>query len=242
MQNAASNLTKVSLELGGKSPNVVFADADMSKTVKGAMWAVFGNTGQQCTAGSRLFVEQPVYEQFIEEFNKATEGIRVGNGWEKNHIGPVVSREQMTRVLGYIHQGRKAGVEIARGGGRIGETGYFVEPTIITHDESQDSLPLIREEIFGPVVAVTPFNDWKEVVERANATEYGLAAGIWTQELGKAHRLADALQAGTVWINAYNLFDAASPFGGYKASGFGREMGKEAIDLYTQVKSVWVAY
>lgn len=242
MKNASNHLAKVSLELGGKSPNVVFADADMSKTVKGAMWAVFGNTGQMCTAGSRLFVERPVYEQFVEELSTATTAIKVGHGWDKSHIGPVVSREQMTRVLGYINQGKKAGVHIARGGTRMGDSGYFVEPTIITHDQSQDTLPLIQEEIFGPVVAVTPFDKWQEVVERANATEYGLASGIWTQDLSKAHRLADALQAGTVWVNSYNLFDAASPFGGYKSSGFGREMGKEAIDLYTQVKSVWVSY
>ena len=133
-------------------------------------------------------------------------------------------------------------MELRRGGQRIGDEGYFVEPTIISHEAAQDDSALVREEIFGPVVAVTPFDDWEEVVARANDTDYGLASGIWTQDLSKAHRLADALQAGTVWINAYNLFDAASPFGGYKASGFGREMGKEAIELYTQVKSIWVSY
>ncbi|MBA3534172.1 MAG: aldehyde dehydrogenase family protein [Ardenticatenales bacterium] len=242
MRNASNNLTKVSLELGGKSPNVVFKDADMGKAVKGALWAVFGNTGQMCTAGSRLFVERPVYEQVVEQLSEAAGGIRVGHGWDKSHIGPVVSQEQMERVLGYIDEGRSSGIEMHRGGGRLGERGYFVEPTIFSHDASGDDLRLIREEIFGPVVAVTPFDDWEEVVQRANHTEYGLAAGIWTSDLSKAHRLAEALQAGTVWVNAYNLFDAASPFGGYKSSGFGREMGKEAIDLYTQVKSVWVSY
>lgn len=242
MRNAAANLTKVSLELGGKSPNVVFADADLSKTVKGAMWAIFGNTGQVCTAGSRLFVERSVYEPFVEQLSEATATIPVGHGWAKNLLGPVVSEEQMTRVLGFIEEGRSEGAEIRRGGSRIGGEGYFVEPTIFTHEAARDDLRLVREEIFGPVVAVTPFDDWEEIVQRANNTDYGLAAGIWTSNLSKAHRLAEALQAGTVWVNSYNLFDAASPFGGYKASGFGREMGKEALDLYTQVKSVWIAY
>ncbi|MGH2543718.1 MAG: aldehyde dehydrogenase family protein, partial [Ardenticatenaceae bacterium] len=242
MHNAADNLAKVSLELGGKSPNVVFADADMSKAVKGSMWAIFGNTGQMCTAGSRLFVERPVYEQFVEQLSEAADSIRVGHGWTKSHIGPVVSQEQMERVLGYVGEGRQAGMEIRRGGSRMGEQGYFVEPTIVAHERADDDARLVREEIFGPVVAVTPFEEWEEVIVRANATEYGLSAGIWTTNLTSAHRLADALQVGTVWVNAYNLFDAASPFGGYKASGFGREMGKEALELYTQVKSVWIAH
>ncbi|MCB9127670.1 MAG: aldehyde dehydrogenase family protein [Ardenticatenales bacterium] len=242
MRNAADNLKKVSLELGGKSPNVVFADAEMGKAVKGAMWAVFGNTGQMCTAGSRLFVQRSAFDEFVEGLAEAANSIRVGHGWAKNHLGPVVSEEQLDRVLGYIAQSKENGMELRRGGQRIGDEGYFVEPTIISHEAAQDDSALVREEIFGPVVAVTPFDDWEEVVARANDTDYGLASGIWTQDLSKAHRLADALQAGTVWINAYNLFDAASPFGGYKASGFGREMGKEAIELYTQVKSIWVSY
>ncbi|HEX8682846.1 MAG TPA: aldehyde dehydrogenase family protein [Ardenticatenaceae bacterium] len=242
MRSAADSLKKVTLELGGKSPNVVFADADMSKAVKGSMWAVFGNTGQTCTAGSRLFVERPAYEQFVDQLTDAAGTIKVGHGWEKNHIGPVVSREQMERVLGYIEEGRGAGIEVRRGGTRIGDRGYFVEPTIVAHEAAGDESRLVREEIFGPVVAVTPFDDLEEVVSRANNTDYGLAAGVWTTNLSKAHRLADALQAGTVWVNAYNLFDAASPFGGYKSSGMGREMGKEAIDAYTQVKSIWISH
>ncbi len=242
LRNAAPNLTKVSLELGGKSPNVVFADAEMGRAVKGAMWAVFGNTGQMCTAGSRLFVERSAYEPFVEALSEAASGIRVGHGWGKNHLGPVVSEEQMERVLGFVEEGRGAGVTVRRGGNRLGEQGYFVEPTILAHEREGDELRLVREEIFGPVVAVTPFDEWEEVVERSNRSPYGLAAGIWTTHLSKAHRLAAALQAGTVWVNSYNLFDAASPFGGYKSSGFGREMGKEALELYTQVKSVWIGY
>ena len=239
---ARSNLKKVSLELGGKSPNVIFADADMSKAIKGALWAVFSTAGQECVAGSRLFVERPVYEQVLEGLRSEAQKIRVGNGFTpKVHIGPIVSERQLKRVMGYIKGGRESDAEIITGGERLGgelANGYFLAPTVFAHEN--DELPLVQEEIFGPVVAVTPFEDWDEVVTRANSTRYGLAAGVWTENLGKAHRFAQAVKAGTVWVNGYGMFDPAAPFGGYKESGFGREMGKDALELYTQVKTVWI--
>ena len=239
---AQSNLKRVSLELGGKSPNVIFADADLAGAVRGATWAAFSTAGQECVAGSRLFIERAVYDEALEGLREQAERIRVGPGLVgKPHLGPLVSEEQLMRVMTFIESGRSAGAEIVCGGERIGgelEAGYFLRPTIFAHEE--DDLDLVREEIFGPVVAVTPFDEWDELVERANETHYGLAAGVWTQDVGKAHRYAQAIEAGTIWINNYGLFDAAAPFGGYKESGFGREMGKEALDLYTQVKTVWV--
>jgi acyl-CoA reductase-like NAD-dependent aldehyde dehydrogenase len=240
--SANSNLKKLSLELGGKSPNVVFADADMSRAVKGALWAIFSTSGQECVAGSRLFVERPVYEQVVEGLRAEAGKIRVGNGFTpKVHIGPLVSDRQLERVMDYIKVGQESGAQVVTGGSRLGgelENGYFLAPTIFTYED--DNLPIVREEIFGPVAAVTAFDEWEELVFRANQTNYGLAAGAWTRDLSKAHRFAQAVQAGTVWINSYGLFDAAAPFGGYKESGFGREMGKEALDLYTRTKTVWV--
>lgn len=239
---AGSNLKRVSLELGGKSPNVVFADADLEKAIKGATWAVFSTSGQECVAGARLFVERPVYQQVVDGLAAQAQRIRVGPGFApKVHIGPLVSARQLETVLGHIEAGRAAGAELVAGGERLGGDlagGYFVQPTIFTHQD--DTLRLAQEEIFGPVVAVTPFENWEELVARANSTRYGLAAGAWTRDVSQAHRFARAVKAGTVWINSYGLFDAAAPFGGYKESGFGREMGKEALDLYTQTKTVWV--
>lgn len=238
---AKSNLKRVSLELGGKSPNVIFADADMSRAPKGATWAVFSNAGQECVAGSRLFVERPVYQQVLDGLAAEAQKIRVGSGFNKVHLGPLVSETQLSRVMGYISNGRASGAEVVTGGERLGgelANGYFLPPTIFAHEN--DSLQIVQEEIFGPVVAVTAFDDWDELVSRANNTPYGLAAGVWTRDISKAHRFAHAVQAGTVWINQYGLIDAAAPFGGYKESGFGREMGKDALELYTQVKTVWV--
>ena len=239
---AGSNLKRVSLELGGKSPNVVFADADLDKSIKGATWAVFSTSGQECVAGTRLFVEQPVYHQVVDGLAAQAQRIRVGPGFApKVHIGPIVSEKQLTTILGHIEGGRAAGAEVITGGERLGGDlagGYFVQPTIFAHQD--DALKLVQEEIFGPVVAVTTFQDWDELIARANSSRYGLAAGAWTRDVSKAHRFARAVKAGTVWINGYGLFDAAVPFGGYKESGFGREMGREALDLYTQTKTVWV--
>jgi acyl-CoA reductase-like NAD-dependent aldehyde dehydrogenase len=238
---AVSNLKRVSLELGGKSPNVVFADADMSKAIRGATWAVFSTTGQECVAGTRLFVERSAYQQVLDGLVAEAQKIKVGSGFDKVHLGPVISEQQLNRVMGYIESGKKDGANVATGGERVGgdlANGYFLPPTIFEH--SDDTLKIVREEIFGPVVAVTAFDNWDELVSRANTTEYGLAAGVWTNDIGKAHRFAHAVKAGTVWINQYGYIDAAAPFGGYKQSGFGREMGKEALDLYTQTKAVWV--
>jgi acyl-CoA reductase-like NAD-dependent aldehyde dehydrogenase len=243
MKNAAeSNLKRVSLELGGKSPNVIFADANLERAIRGANWAVFSTSGQECIAGSRLFVERSIFERVVDGLAVEAQQIRLGNGFTpKVHLGPLISERQLQRVMGYIDSGRSGGANLVAGGERLGgelASGYFISPTIFTHQE--DTLPLVQEEIFGPVAAVTAFDDWDELVRRANLTHYGLAAGVWTQDISKAHRLAHALKAGTVWINGYGHFDAAAPFGGYKESGFGREMGKEAVELYTQVKTIWV--
>lgn len=236
---AKSNLKRVSLELGGKSPNVIFADADMPSAIRGAQWAVFSTAGQECVAGTRLFVERKAYDQVVEGLKANVEKMIVDHGFaEKVHVGPLVSAEQLERVSGYIAEGKKGGAQVVTGGERIGADGYFMKPAIFTYQD--DSLKLVQEEIFGPVAAVTAFDSEDELIARANATQYGLAAGVWTRDIGKAHRFAHAVQAGTVWINGYGMIDPAAPFGGYKMSGFGREMGKEAIDLYTQVKTVWV--
>lgn len=238
---ANSNLKRVSLELGGKSPNVIFADADIENAVKGATWAVFSTAGQECVAGSRLFVERPVYDQVLDGLKGRAERIRVGSGFGNAHIGPIISERQLQRVTAYIESGRTSGADIVTGGQRLGgdlADGYFLGPTIFAHED--DQLQLVQEEIFGPVAAVTPFDEWDELVQRANRTSYGLAAGVWTRDVSKAHNYARAIKAGTIWINNYGLFDAAAPFGGYKESGFGREMGKDALELYTQVKTVWV--
>lgn len=239
---AKSNLKRVSLELGGKSPNVIFADSDIPAAIRGAQWAVFSTAGQECVAGTRLFVERGVYDQVLEGLTANVGKMVVDHGFaEKVHVGPVISAEQLERVSGYIEEGKKAGAEVHVGGERVGDAlkdGYFLKPTVFSY--SDDSLRLVQEEIFGPVAAVTAFDDEDELIARSNATQYGLAAGVWTRDIGKAHRYAHAVQAGTVWINGYGMIDPAAPFGGYKMSGFGREMGKEAIDLYTQVKTVWV--
>ncbi len=239
---AASNLKRVSLELGGKSPNVVFADADLDGSIKGATWAAFSTSGQECVAGARLFIEDSVFEQVVEGLSAQAQRLRVDHGFaEKVHLGPIISEQQLETVLGYIESGKGGGAEIVTGGERMGGSlseGYFLRPTIFTH--ADDSLELVRQEIFGPVVAATPFQDWDELIQRANATSYGLAAGVWTRDVGKAHRFARDVKAGTVWINNYGLFDAAAPFGGYKESGFGREFGREGLELYTQLKTVWV--
>ncbi len=232
-----SNLKKVTLELGGKSPNIVFADADLSTAIPGAASAIFFNHGQCCCAGSRLFVHKSVYDEVVEGVAHEARQIRLGSGFDPaTQMGPLVSQEQLDRVCNYIDAGTREGAQMVTGGKRHGDQGYFVEPTVFA--QTQPSMKIVQEEIFGPVVAVLPFDDLDEVVVQANATTYGLAAAVWTRDISKAHRLARRIKAGTVWINCYNVFDAALPFGGYKESGWGREMGRAAVELYTESKAV----
>jgi phenylacetaldehyde dehydrogenase len=236
---ATGNLKKVSLELGGKSPNVVFQDADLDTAIAGSASAIFFNHGQCCCAGSRLFVERPVFDQVVEGVAAKAKKIRVGSGMEPDtSMGPLVSDEQVQRVCNYLEIGLSEGATALSGGKKMSGKGYFVEPTVLVN--TKDTMRVVQEEIFGPVVTAIPFDDPEELMPRANGTVYGLAAGIWTKDISKAHRVASALRAGTVWINCYNIFDAALPFGGYKQSGWGREMGKDVLALYTQTKSVCV--
>ncbi|MGH9501036.1 MAG: aldehyde dehydrogenase family protein [Terriglobales bacterium] len=237
LQAAAGNLKKVSLELGGKSPNIVFADVDLDAAIAGSASAIFFNHGQCCCAGSRLFVEKKVFDQVVDGVADKASQIKVGHGFDPAiDMGPLVSKEQMERVCGYLESGFSEGAKAVTGGHRVGDKGYFVEPTVLVNTNS--NMKVVQEEIFGPVVTAIPFEDPEELVSQANNSAYGLAAGIWTRDIQKANRLAADLRAGTVWINCYNIFDAALPFGGYKQSGWGREMGHEVLEQYTEVKAV----
>jgi phenylacetaldehyde dehydrogenase len=240
LQAAAGNLKKVSLELGGKSPNVVFADSDLHPAIAGAASAIFFNHGQCCCAGSRLYVEKPIFDKVVDGVSELAKKINIGPGWESStDMGPLVSQEQLVRVCSYLESGISEGAKAVVGGERHGDKGYFVKPTVLVN--TSETMKVVREEIFGPVVTAIPFTDPVDVIMKANNTVYGLAAGIWTRDISKAHRLAAQLRAGTVWINCYNVFDAAMPFGGYKQSGWGREMGRDVLELYTEVKSVCTA-
>ena len=233
---AAGNLKKVTLELGGKSPNIVFDDADPA-AIEGAASAIFFNHGQCCVAGSRLFVQQSRFDEVVDGVAEIAKSIKLGSGLDEGtQMGPLVSDEQFRRVTGYLESGKEDGATAVTGGGRFGDRGYFVEPTVLTN--THPSMKIVREEIFGPVVVAAPFSDLDEIAAAANDTEYGLGAGIWTKDISKAHALAKKIRAGTVWINCYNVFDASLPFGGYKQSGWGREMGHEALEAYTEVKAV----
>jgi len=236
---AADDLKRVTLELGGKSPNVVFADADLEMAIPGAANAIFFNHGQCCCAGSRLYVEQKVYDDVLAGVSERASQIKVGPGLDPDtEMGPLVSAEQLERVTGYLQSGEREGVRTVTGGKQVGEHGYFVAPTVL--DGAGKGNRVFDEEIFGPVVTAIPFKDSADIAPAANETVYGLAAGIWTNNLTRAHRLIPQLRAGTVWVNTYNIFDAALPFGGYKQSGWGREMGEEVIHEYTETKSVCI--
>ena len=240
MRAAAGTLKKVSLELGGKSPNIILADADVASAVKGAGAGIFFNQGEVCSAGSRIIVEKPIYDQFLDGLSERASTIRVGDPLdEKTYMGPIVSEEQFDRVRSYIDIGKGEGAKLVAGGERIGDRGFFVQPTIFADVDNQ--MRIAQEEIFGPVASVIPVDEVDEAVRLANDTAYGLAAAVWTKDVQKAHAVAHKLRAGTVWVNTYGATDTRSPWGGFKDSGFGRELGRQALDLYTEYKSVWIA-
>jgi len=244
-QAATGNMKKVSLELGGKSPHIVLPDADPAQVAHAAAGAIFFNQGQVCTAGSRLYVHEKIYDDLMAELLDRARSLVVGPGQDPaTQMGPLVSARQLATVSRYVEAGVADGAVVAAGGGRPGglgpdhDGGYFLEPTVLT--ETDHSMSVVREEIFGPVLTAMRWRDVDDLVARANDTPYGLSAGIWTNDLTQAHRIAGAIKAGTVWVNCYNLTDPASPFGGYKESGWGREMGRQVLEAYTETKSVWV--
>ncbi len=242
VQAAAGNLKKVTLELGGKSPAVVFPDADLERAIPGAASAIFFNHGQCCCAGSRLFAHKDIYDKVVEGVSQIASKIRVGSGLDpQTEMGPLVSEEQFQRVTGYIESGIKEGAKVEVGGRKAADRGYFVQPTVLTRTTPE--MKVVREEIFGPVVCAVPFSDadLDRIAREANNTEYGLAASVWTRDISIANKMAKRIRSGTVWINCHNVFDAALPFGGYKQSGWGREMGAEVLNNYTEVKSVVTA-
>jgi aldehyde dehydrogenase (NAD+) len=240
---SAGNLKRVSLELGGKSPDIVFADADLDAAVPGAAMAVFANSGQICSAGTRLFVESRIYDEFVSRVAEYGKSLRVGNGLDPNtQVGPLVSQQQYDRVTDYLSVGQKEGARAVAGGGKLTDgalsKGYFVQPTVFA--DVADTMRIAQEEIFGPVISAIRFDDMDELIKRANATMFGLGSGVWTNNVSKAHRVAKALRAGSVWVNCYQAMDPAVPFGGYKMSGYGRESGKQHVEEYLNVKAVWI--
>jgi aldehyde dehydrogenase (NAD+) len=240
MKAAADTLKRVTLELGGKSPNIVFADADLDAAVEGAILGLYLNQGQCCCAGSRLFVQEPIYDKMVEKLAARVKTRKLGDPFDPaTEQGPQVDKAQFDKILGFIDKGKAQGAKCVTGGERFGSQGYFIKPTVFS--EVKDSMAIAKDEIFGPVMQVLRFKEIDEVIERANTTDYGLAAAVWTRDIKKAHAIADSVRAGTVWINCYDVFDAAAPFGGFKTSGIGRELGEKALDNYTETKTVTVA-
>jgi acyl-CoA reductase-like NAD-dependent aldehyde dehydrogenase len=232
------------LELGGKSPNIIFPDADLERAAKAAFWGIYANKGEVCSAGSRLLVHEKIYDQFVHQLAERAAKMKVGNPLDPaTEMGSQINQAQLDRILGYIQSGASEGARLVCGGQRDTEgdkaKGFFVKPTIFADVKPQ--MKIAQEEVFGPVLAALRFRDANEATEIANSTIYGLVSAVWTRDIGVAHRMAQQIKAGSVWINAYNCFDSSSPFGGYKQSGFGREMGPHALESYTQVKSVWVS-
>ena len=240
VKSSAGNLKRVSLELGGKSPSIVFADADLELAAQGVAGAIFFNHGQCCAAGSRLLVHKNIYEDLVGRVSELAKNIKVGPGMcLDTEMGPLISREQQERVMSYIRSGKEQGAKTCTGGnipGGLMQSGCYVEPTVF--DNVNPDMKIVAEEIFGPVLVAAPFEDLDSVIAQGNDTVYGLAASVWTQDINKAHKVAKGLKAGTVWVNCHNIFDAAAPFGGYKQSGFGRDMGIHALESYTQIKNV----
>jgi aldehyde dehydrogenase (NAD+) len=239
MRQAADSLKRLTFELGGKSPNIVFADADLDAAANGAHVGIFLNQGQCCCAGSRLFVEDAIHSEFVDRVVQMSRERKVGDPFDlTTQQGPQVDQTQFEKIMGYIEAGQKEGAVCATGGKRVGDRGFYIEPTVFT--QVTDEMAIARDEIFGPVLSVLKFSELEELVRRSNATNFGLAAAVWTRDVSRAHDVARRLRAGTVWINCYDVFDAAAPFGGFKQSGFGRELGERGLDPYLETKTVTV--
>jgi aldehyde dehydrogenase (NAD+) len=239
-REAVNTMKRVTFELGGKSPNVIFADADLDSAVDGAHFALYFNQGQCCCAGSRLFVEQKVYDEVVDRLASKNKETTVGDPFDPNtKQGPQVDQAQFDKIMQYVEYGKKDGASCVSGGNRVGSKGYFVEPTLFAN--VTDDMRIARDEIFGPVLSVLKFKDAGEMIRRANDTNFGLAAAVWTRDVAKAHRFAKEVRAGTIWVNCYDVFDAAAPFGGFKQSGLGRELGEAGLEAYTESKTVTVS-